>query len=163
MKKENVINSCYSLLRNVTPLSFDCGKICNGKCCKGDNKTGMVLFPGEEMLLDKDINVITDDEGFKIAVCGGVCNRNYRPLSCRIYPLFPVIKNENGREYIQVEIDPRADCPLCSEEYEFKKNFIKAVKRVGKYLLLNEETADTYRKLSAEIEDINKLRELLFK
>ena len=163
MKKENVINSCYSLLRNVTPLSFDCGKICNGKCCKGDNKTGMVLFPGEETLLDKDINVITDDEGFKIAVCGGACNRNYRPLSCRIYPLFPVIKNENGREYIQVEIDPRADCPLCSEEYEITKNFIKAVKRVGKYLLLNEETADTYRKLSAEIEDINKLRELLFK
>lgn len=163
MKKENVINSCYSLLRNVTPLSFDCGKICNGKCCKGDNKTGMVLFPGEEKILDKDINVITDDEGFKIAVCGGVCNRNYRPLSCRIYPLFPVIKNENGREYIQVEIDPRADCPLCSEEYEFTKNFIKAVKRVGKYLLLNEETANTYRKISAEIEDINKLRELLFK
>ena len=163
MKKENVINSCYSLLRNVTPLSFDCGKICNGKCCKGDNKTGMVLFPGEEKILDKNINVINDDEGFKIAVCGGVCNRNYRPLSCRIYPLFPVIKNENGREYIQVEIDPRADCPLCLGEYEFKKNFIKAVKRVGKYLLLNEETADTYRKLSAEIEDINKLRELLFK
>ena len=44
----NVIESCYSVLRRTTPLDFDCGKICNGKCCKGDEKTGMLLFPGEE-------------------------------------------------------------------------------------------------------------------
>ena len=52
MKKEKVIESCYSQLRKVTPLDFDCGKICNGKCCKGDEKTGMILFPGEEEFID---------------------------------------------------------------------------------------------------------------
>ncbi len=163
MKKENVVKSCYALFRNVTPLHSDCGKICNGKCCKGNDKTGMLLFPGEESLIDKDIAVLNTGDGFSIAVCTGMCNRHYRPLSCRIYPLFPVIKNENGKEFIEVELDPRADCPLCSGEYEFTPEFLKAVKRVGKYLLLNEETAQCYRKISAETDEINNLKELLFK
>ena len=55
MKKENVIKSCYSVLRKTTPLDFDCGKICNGKCCKGDENTGMIIFPGEEEFLDENI------------------------------------------------------------------------------------------------------------
>ncbi len=163
MKKENVIESCYSLLRNVTPLQFDCGKICNGKCCKGDDKTGMLLFPGEKSLIDNEINVKIDNSGNEFAVCNGSCNRNYRPLSCRIYPLFPVIKNENSEKYIEVMMDPRADCPLVTEDYSFNLQFLKAVKRVGKYLLLNEETATAYRNLSSEIEEIYKLKELLFR
>lgn len=163
MKKENVIKSCNSLLRNITPLSFDCGKICNGKCCNGDDKTGMLIFPGEKDILDKGINIAEDECGNLIALCGGACNRNYRPLSCRIYPLFPVLKNKQGKEYIEVEFDSRADCPLCTGEYEISPAFVKAIKRVGKYLLLNEETADFYRKVSAEVEEINNLKELLFK
>lgn len=163
MKKENVIKSCYSILNNVTPLEFDCGKICNGKCCKGDEKTGMLVFTGEEKLLDSDISVAHNEDGTAVAVCDGSCNRNYRPLSCRIYPLFPLIKNENGREHIDVIVDPRADCPLCTGEFQFTRQFTKAVKRVGKFLLLNEETAKCYREISNEINDIIKLRELLFK
>ncbi len=163
MKKEFVIESCFALFRNITPLAVDCGKLCNGKCCKGSDKTGMLLFPGEESLIDKDINILKSNNGATVAVCGGVCNRHYRPLSCRIYPLFPVIKNENGREYIDVFFDPRADCPLCCEDVMLSPQFIKAVKRVGRYLLLNDETAECYRKISAEIEEINSLKELLFK
>ena len=163
MKKEIVIESCYSLLRNVTPLQFDCGKICNGKCCKGDDKTGMILFPGEKSIVDSSINIKSDDDGNELAICNGSCNRNYRPLSCRIYPLFPIIKNENGTQSIEVVLDPRADCPLVSGEYRFTPEFLKAVKRVGKYLLTNDETAGVYRNLSSEIEEIYNLRELLFK
>ena len=62
MKKEKVIESCYSQLRKVTPLNFDCGKICNGKCCKGDEKTGMILFPGEEEFIDNS-KVRIDNSG----------------------------------------------------------------------------------------------------
>lgn len=145
MKKENVIESCYSVLRRTTPLNFDCGKICNGKCCKGDEKTGMLLFPGEENLIDPDINVIETENGDKLAVCNGTCDRNRRPLSCRIYPLFPVV-SEDGE--VNVCFDYRADCPLYKEEYEFSKGFVKGVKRVGKYLLLNEETKEFYLELS---------------
>ena len=80
MKKEDVIKSCYSLLRSVTPLDFDCGKLCDGKCCKGDEKTGMLLFPGEEKLIDHNINVIETDNGEKLAGCNGGCDRNRRPV-----------------------------------------------------------------------------------
>lgn len=162
MKKENVLKSCYSLFRNVTPLLTDCGKICNGRCCGGDSKTGMLLFPGEKEFLDDDITVQEDGYGNFLAICNGKCNRNYRPLSCRIYPLFPVLKNENGKEFIDVKIDPRANCPLCNGEYDISLKFVKVVKRVGKYLLLNDETEKFYRDLSSEIEEINNLKELLF-
>ena len=162
MKKETVIESCYSILRRKTPLNFDCGKICNGKCCKGDDKTGMLLFPGEEKLIDPDINVIETDNGYKLAVCDGACDRNRRPLSCRIYPFFPASVNEDGEERIKVYFDYRADCPLCMSdcEYELNKQFIKSVKRVGKYLLLNDETKAFYLELS---EACNEYYELLKK
>lgn len=144
MKKENVLKSCYSVLRRTTPLDFDCGKICNGKCCKGDEKTGMLLFPGEVKLIDPNINVIKTENGNKLAVCNGSCDRNKRPLACRIYPLFP-LASEDGE--VDVIFDFRADCPLSKGEYEFNRSFIKAVRRVGKYLLLNEETAQYYKAL----------------
>lgn len=148
MKKENVIKSCYSVLRRTTPLNFDCGKLCDGKCCKGDEKTGMLLFPGEETLIDPNINVIETESGDKLAVCDGTCHRNNRPLSCRIYPLFPVVVNKEGKSKVKVSFDYRADCPLCEKEYSFDKRFIKGVRRVGKYLLLNEETKAFYLELS---------------
>lgn len=147
MKKENVIKSCYSILRKTTPLSFDCGTLCGGKCCKGDENTGMIIFPGEENLIDSKIKIITNEYNDKVAVCGGLCDRNKRPLSCRIYPLFPIIHNENNEEKIKAVFDYRGDCPLKSGEYKFDRRFVKAVKRVGKYLLLNEETAAYYREL----------------
>lgn len=153
MKKEDVLESCYSFLRKTTPLDFDCGKICGGKCCGADDETGMLLFPGEEKFLDENIRVIENKNGDKIAVCDGRCDRNKRPLACRIYPLFPIIYNEKGQYKIKVIFDIRANCPLSAGEYNFTRRFIKSVKRVGKYLLLNEETADFYRELSEMIED----------
>ena len=150
MKKENVLKSCYSVLRRATPLNFDCGKICNGKCCKGDEKTGMLLFPSEEKLIDPDINVIETENGERLAVCNGTCDRNRRPLSCRIYPLFPLALEDGS---IKVILDLRSDCPLTEGKYEFNKRFVKSVRRVGKYLLLNEETAEYYKGLVEEQEE----------
>lgn len=163
MKKENVIKSCYSILRKITPLNFDCGKICNGKCCKGDEKTGMLLFPGEENLIDPDINIIENEQGDKLAVCNGTCDRNKRPLACRIYPLFPVVYEEKEEKIIKVFFDYRADCPLGlpNTDYSFNKKFIKCVRRVGKYLLLNEETAAYYLELSDTCKEYHDLMKKL--
>ena len=160
MTKENVIKSCYSLLRNVTPLNYDCGKICAGKCCNGDDKTGMLLFPGEEKLIDENMKIVEIDGGNKVAICKGECDRNKRPLACRIYPLFPVIKYEDNGEYIETEFDSRSDCPLTSGDFKISRKFNKAVKRVGKYLLLNEDTEMYYRELSEEIKEYIDLKNL---
>ncbi len=159
MNKESVLKSCYSALGRLTPLAFDCGTLCDGKCCKGDEGTGMILFPDEEYLIDSNINIIEKD-GVKLAVCNGTCDRRKRPLSCRIYPLFPLIK-DNGE--IEVVFDSRANCPLLSGELEIQRKFAKAVKRVGKYLLLNEETKAQYKAVSEEVEEIQKFSDLFLK
>ncbi len=159
MNKENVVKSCYSALGRLTPLAFDCGNLCGGRCCKGDEGTGMLLFPGEENLIDENINVIEND-GFMFAVCNGTCNRRKRPLSCRIYPLFPLIK-DNGE--IEVVFDSRANCPLTLGELKIERRFVKAVKRVGKYLLLNDETTACYKDISQQVEEIQKFSEIFLK
>ena len=161
MKKTDVIKTCYSLLGKVTPLEFDCGRLCNGKCCKGDDNTGMLIFPGEEDLIDEAITIHENDFNDKIAVCSGSCNRNKRPLSCRIYPLFPLLYNEDGVEEIKVVFDYRADCPLSEGNYRFNRRFIKSVKRVGKYLLLNEETAEYYKEICGMFHEYFELTEKL--
>lgn len=160
MKKEDVILTCYSLLRKETPLNFDCGKICDGKCCKGDENTGMLLFPGEENFIDESIKIKINENGDKIAVCNGTCDRNKRPLSCRIYPAFPLIECDGK---IKTIIDIRADCPLKCGEYKFKKSFLRKVKRVGKLLFLNEETRKFYVELSENINEHLNLSDLLEK
>lgn len=157
MKKEDVIKTCRSITSKVTPLNIDCGKICGCRCCHGDGKTGMLLFPAEETLIDKNIEIISNENGDKFAVCDGKCDRHKRPLACRIYPLFPIIRISDGKEYIETVFDIRANCPLISGEYKISNRFSKAVGRVGKYLLLNPETAEFYRKLSEEIADYAEL------
>ena len=46
-----LIKKAYEMLERVTPLTYDCGKLCSGKCCKGDGNIGMWLFPYEEEIL----------------------------------------------------------------------------------------------------------------
>ncbi len=41
----------YRLFDRATPLPVDCGAVCGKACCAGDEKTGMLLFPGEETSL----------------------------------------------------------------------------------------------------------------
>lgn len=161
MKKEEVILKCYKILENETPLKFDCGKICNGKCCKGDENTGMLLFPGEENLIDKNVKIKLSGNGDKIAVCNGTCDRTKRPLSCRIYPFFPLIKEFKGRRRVKIIFDLRADCPLINDEFEYNKEFLRRLKRVGKTLLNSEETKKMYLDLCDEMNEQIELINLL--
>lgn len=120
MYKKALYNMAYRMLNNSTPLKADCGLICNSKCCNGDEGYGMLLFPGEkEYLTYKRSELIIKDKSLygmnvPFAVCKGLCNRNLRPLSCRIYPLAPYI---NSGKLTIIE-DPRAKyiCPLLFEK-----------------------------------------------
>ena len=64
---------------------------------------------------------------------------------------------------MKIIFDLRADCPLSSGEYEFNKEFLRRLKRVGKCLLLNEETKNIYMELSDEITEQIELLEKLQK
>ncbi len=157
--KETVIKNCYDILENVTPLRRDCGAICGGACCRGDENTGMVLFPGEENLIDESIKII-ETNGIKYAVCGGTCDRSKRPLSCRIFPAFPYMYREGERVRVKAVSDMRAAvCPLGFDELD--KRFLKAVRRIGRFLACDGELAEFMLELSAEQDELAEFYEKL--
>ncbi len=162
MSAEKTIEKVYKIINDVTPLRHDCGTLCNCECCKGDEDTGMILFPGEEHLFEnnKDFTVKKTSDGKYILVCNGRCDRDMRPLSCRIFPLFPMLVD--GRIY--VIDDPRAAgiCPLIYDEMKLRKSFVRKVAKAGRLLAEDEETRELLELLSDEICDIFSIREDIF-
>lgn len=138
---ETTIRRAYEIMGESTPLDTDCGLLCSGACCKGDENAGMWVFPGEEAFLSDF--TLTENETNTVAVCGGTCDRAHRPLSCRIFPLFPMVIEHPRTGHLTVKAmpDPRAFhiCPLFREGNEIDPAFKKRVERVGKELLKNRE------------------------
>ncbi len=135
----------YRLFQNVTPLKTDCGRVCGGECCKGDAGTGMLLFPGERTALR-----VYEENGRRVAVCGGVCAREDRPLACRLFPFFPVA--EGGR--VTARVDPRAYavCPLARQwrNVRFDRRFLRRVKTAGKLLQKDPACAAFMKEITEE-------------
>jgi len=149
----------YEKFSIITPLYFDCGQLCNNKCCQNNNK-GMILFPFEEEFLnsfENDYNIVKSNS-YNILYCDGTCNRNFRPLSCIIFPLFPFLF-EDGR--LDIRLDPRSKnfCPLYYQdipELEFQPLF-----RIKLFILFNELIKDDnikefLKKLTLELIEIEK-------
>lgn len=148
---EHLYRKIDAVMGELTPLTVDCGVLCGGACCKGDDKTGMRLFPYEQSTL-----AVTQTDGVRLAVCNGTCDRDKRPLACRMFPFFPTI-DDKGRIFVEADDRARRLCPLIthSDELIFDPRFFKALKKVGKLLakdpdcraFLIETTAeiDTYR------------------
>lgn len=161
--KKSLYRRAYRLLENVTPLKFDCGLLCNGKCCTGDNDAGMCLFPGEEVILDADNDFLKIrkesmvDTEILFATCNGSCNRRLRPLSCRIFPYVPYLK-ENGR--LTIIEDPRAKylCPLLAESFEFKidRRFRRKVFNAFQILIRDKDIRNHISLLSGVLDEYKK-------
>lgn len=125
------------LLKCVTPLRQDCGRLCGGACCQSDEdgQGGMLLFPGEEALyatlpdgysLSKDDSVLP---GALLLTCDGTCHRAERPLSCRLFPLLPT------RTGTRLDRRAWAVCPLMEwGKAGLAQEFISAVSRAGEIL-----------------------------
>lgn len=143
----------FKIMGNLTPLKVDCGQLCGGACCKGDGSTGMLLFPGEVSKL----TVIEGEHGERLAVCNGTCDRQSRPLSCRIFPFFPTI-SENGKIFVEPDLRASRLCPLIEhiDEIEFDPKFFKAVKKVGKILAKDDERRRFLEDITDEIDEIGK-------
>ena len=137
------------IMGEYTPLKVDCGKLCGGACCKGDMQTGMRLFPFEESVL----SVTETSDGVRLAVCDGTCDRDSRPLSCRIFPFFPTI-DERGKVYVEPDYRAYRLCPMLEhiDEIEFDKGFFKALKKVGKILVKNKECFEFLLEPTQEID-----------
>jgi hypothetical protein len=147
-KYQKLYAEANRILSDRTPLKKDCGLICGGECCKGDDETGMLLFPFEETSL----NIIEKDQ-VRLAVCKGSCNRDERPLSCRIFPFFPYVTPE-GRIKVIPDIRGVNICPLIShfDEVKFDRGFLYRVKKVGRLLYADEECRRFLEETSREID-----------
>ena len=149
------------MLAEITPLKKDCGQMCGARCCRSlpGEETGMLLFPGEESLYrDREGWRVLDTEQGMLVICPGTCRREERPLSCRIFPLLPILR---GTE-IKTATDLRARpvCPLAQiGKKALDPAFVAAVAEAGRRLAEDEEQAAFLRKLTEGQDALKKLRE----
>ena len=141
------------IIGDKTPLRKDCGLLCSHACCKGDESTGMLLFPKEKTTLD-----VREGEGVRLAVCDGKCDRSQRPLSCMIFPFFPYI-TESGRVKVIPDIRGFNVCPIVrnSTDVRIDRGFLMRVKKVGRLL---KEDGECYRFLYETSREIDMLLDL---
>jgi len=148
-------------LNQVTPLKKDCGRVCGARCCRPleGEETGMLLFPGEE-------DAYTGKAGWEVRktargnllLCGGTCSREERPLSCRLFPLLPLI-GDDGEIRVAVDLRARAVCPLVRQGKEaMNPAFIDAVREAGEILAAHDEQAVFLDLLAEEQEQLKELR-----
>ncbi len=165
MKPEKLYSQLYNLFDKSTPVAADCGKLCNKACCDGDDKNGMYLFPYEKVMYknvqDSGISVSKCDflynngkTGADFAYCNGKCDRKFRPLACRIFPLLPYIDTFGNMKIIK---DPRAYavCPLARALHidDFDARFVKNVRRCAKLLIKFDDIYNYLFDLSRLIDD----------
>lgn len=147
---KKLYSEIFDILGDLTPLSVDCGVLCGGACCKGDESIGMHLFPFEESSLK-----VTEksDSSVRLAVCNGTCDRSQRPLSCRIFPFFPTV-DDRGKVFVEADMRAYRLCPLVAhiDEVEFDKRFFKALSKVGKILAKDDACLEFMREVTAEID-----------
>ena len=148
MSAYDAVREARNFLENLTPLKTDCGRLCQGACCQGDDTTGMLLFPGEEAFYENCSFARIIPAGFELGgapaqlfVCHGTCERDNRPLACRLFPLFLKFKEE-GVTKLRMDVRAKAVCPLT--DYGIKAldpEFKQAVRQAYDVLLENEACA----------------------
>ena len=148
----------YAKIGEFSPLKSDCGRLCGGACCAvGTDLPGMYLFPGEETLYMGLSGFALRDArlpgygAIQLLDCGGACDRSLRPLSCRVFPLAPRVREDT----VTARLDPRGRpvCPLCHQgRGALSSAFVAAVQAVFAELLSEPQTADFLQALSREID-----------
>ena len=155
----------YAIIGKHTPIDADCGKLCNCACCAvTDEITGMYLFPCENKMYEKmpawgkiyDTDFTYGNNKYAdLFTCTGSCERNRRPLSCRIFPLTPYIDKDGKLEII---IDPRGKgiCPIASviKKEELSPAFVKSVERAMKICAAVRPVREFIYALSRSIDEM---------
>lgn len=154
MSETHAVLAARELLESLTPLKTDCGRLCQGACCQGDEATGMLLFPGEEALYEDCAFARVVPTGFSLGgtpaqllVCDGRCDRKNRPLACRLFPLFLKFR-EDQTPVLRMDARARAVCPLT--DYGMKAldpEFRQAARRAYDLLLEDKVCAAYLRAL----------------
>ena len=150
MSETHAVLAARELLENLTPLKTDCGRLCQGACCQGDEATGMLLFPGEEALYEDCAFARVVPTGFSLGgtpaqllVCDGRCDRKNRPLACRLFPLFLKFR-EDQPPVLRMDARARAVCPLTDYGMKALDPEFKQAARRAYDLLLEDKVCAAY-------------------
>ncbi len=180
MDQFSLYQTAYQILNKSTPLRFDCGKLCNRACCQNlacdieaGEDSGMYLFPGEEHMIQEAVSkgapvffdIIPVHFEFNphipisLATCKGQCDRNLRPLACRIFPLTPYLTE---KDILVIRIDPRA-IPICPLADDLKHNklhpdFVNNVRKACRILITDPLIKDYIAGLSRMFDEYNHFR-----
>ena len=151
-------------LNTVTPLKRDCGSVCGGRCCRSleGEETGMLLFPGEaEAYAGKAGFEVRKTARGDLLICSGTCSREDRPLSCRLFPLLPVI-GDDGKVRAVTDLRAKAVCPLARQgKSAMDPAFADAVREAGEILAAEDEQAVFLDMLEEEQSELKELRNRL--
>ena len=154
------LKKARDLLENVTPLHSDCGLTCAHACCQSmeGDETGMLLFPGEDAYYSELPGyTVKDAELGKLLICSGRCERCDRPLSCRVFPLLPVIREDGVK--VAVDLRARAVCQLARQgRAAMSQAFTDAVREAGRILAEDEGHRAFLVKLTAQQDELRALR-----
>lgn len=118
----------------------------------------MLLFPGEDAYYrDRPgYEILATDTG-PLLVCSGVCDRADRPLSCRLFPLLPVLREEGVK--VAMDARARAVCPLAAQGVRgLSEAFVEAVRQAGQALSQDETQQTFLRRLTREQDELRALQ-----
>ncbi len=159
---KNTFTAIYRLLDRVSPLDFDCGRLCGAACCTcgsdidsddsgEENDFGIYLLPGEEKMFNRKEEWLgweknrAEDYEFPDSWHGSIyflhcktapcCPRENRPLQCRFFPLAPHLDADNILRIVYQDSELPYDCPLISCKIPLNEDFIHATYTVWKHLI----------------------------
>ena len=110
-------------------------------------------------IIDSNISLLN---GYKIKylTCSGHCPREYRPLSCRIFPVIPYI-NELGRMEFRLDLRSLRTCPIAykSDEYVIDESFIENLYLAFPPLLKDKQVVEFIEILSCQYDELAEIIE----
>lgn len=149
-----------AMFDDLTPLRADCGLTCGGACCQpmeGEN-TGMLLFPGEEAYYEgRPGYCLTHTDHGMLLTCNGRCERADRPLSCRLFPLLPLVRPDGIK--VATDLRAKAVCPLARQGKDaLVPEFVAAVRQAGRILSQDEAQRAFLLQLTRTQDELKLLR-----
>lgn len=159
-----IIKKAYEYLERVTPLNYDCGKLCRKACCSGEGE--IWLLPDEQKLFEGkkgfEIKCLDGEYNLKCS-CSCDLNRSIRPFCCRIFPYFPVVKKIGEKLHVELIKDPRGGsfCPLCSQEVDCRRDFQRQIRKAVRLLCTQKKYFDFFVEQGELLSEILQLYEKL--
>ena len=155
---KRTIQKIYQRLDEVTPVDFDCGKLCGEVCCVYDadethtEELVLYLLPGEELMYEDspDFELYYMDsaeiryphswkDNIYLVKCKNPprCDRSIRPIQCRTFPLVPHISKNGEYHLVLDETEFPYECPIIRDHIKLNEDFINVTYEIWKMLISN--------------------------